>query len=228
MDSNSLVVVPAFNEENNIGAVLEDLGKYFSNVLVISDSCTDGTTHICKNYKFSRVINHLFNIGQGGAIQTGVDFFLNHTSFDYLITFDGDGQHRAIDAYNMISFIKTSGSDLVVGTRFKTLTAKNEIPLSKRFALAISTKIENLITGLKLSDAHNGLRVFTRRACSHIDLWNLKMAHSTEILMIASASKLKVNEFPVVIRYTEYGQHPLNGVNILLDLIVSRLLIRKQ
>ena len=83
----------------------------------------------------------------------------------------------------MISFIKTSGSDLSCRTRFKTLTAKNEIPLSKRFALAISTKIENLITGLKLSDAHNGLRVFTRRACSHIDLWNLQMAHSAKYMV---------------------------------------------
>ena len=228
MTSNVLVVVAAFNEEQNIGDVLVDLGGHFSNILVINDNSTDDTVNVCKKFKFCRVVNHTFNIGQGGAIQTGIDFFLNHTCFDYLITFDGDGQHRAIDAYNMLSFIKSSESDLVVGTRFKTLAAINEIPFSKRFALSISSKIENLITGLKLSDAHNGLRVFTRKACMHIDLQNLKMAHSTEILMIASVCRLKVKEFPVVIRYMEYGQHPLNGLNILLELILTHLLFKKQ
>ncbi len=227
MITNALVVIPAYNEEKNIKSVLSDLERYFTNIVVINDGSNDGTAKICQECSSCLVINHIFNIGQGGAIQTGIYFFLESTNFDYLITFDADGQHQASDAYNMVECLEYSNSELVVGTRFKLSSSINLIPYSKRLTLLLATRIENFITGLTLSDAHNGLRVITRKACKSINLLNMNMAHSTEILMTVSGSGHKVIEYPVTIKYKRYGQSPLNSFNILLDLFLNSILFRK-
>ena len=97
----SLIIIPAYNEELSIGETLKSLSKVFTNILVVDDASTDKTVEIAKLYT-QNIISHLYNVGQGGAIQTAIDFFQTKTNYKYLITFDADGQHQTEDAYNLL------------------------------------------------------------------------------------------------------------------------------
>ena len=127
-----LVVLPAYNEESYIEKTLEELSLVFPYILVVDDCSSDNTAKIARKYT-SLVISHLFNLGQGGAIQTGINYFREVKKFNYLITFDADGQHRAIDALEMVKICEEKSYDLVVGSRFIRKNSQKLIPNTKNF-----------------------------------------------------------------------------------------------
>tara|TARA_Y100001968_G_C19235444_1_gene656650 strand:+ start:237 stop:920 length:684 start_codon:yes stop_codon:yes gene_type:complete len=222
---DALVVVPAYNEELRIGLTLRELSKIFPHILVVDDASNDNTVLIAKQFT-NLIISHIYNLGQGGAIQSGVDFFKISNCYKYLITFDADGQHDPHDAKKLLSVCVQSDYDLVVGSRFLNSKSIKQIPKTKRFFLKLANKIENKITDLDLTDAHVGLRVFNRNFCSNLQLYKYRMAHSTEILLHASRNNLKIKEVSVFIKYKEYGQSIMNSINIILDIVY--LLIAKK
>lgn len=213
----SLIIIPAYNEELSIGETLKSLSKVFTNILVVDDASTDKTVEIAKLYT-QNIISHLYNVGQGGAIQTAIDFFQTKTNYKYLITFDADGQHQTEDAYNLLKECDKKNYDLVIGSRFLSKKSIENIPKTKRQILKLAAIFESKLSNLKMTDAHVGLRVLSKKMCSLTKLQNFRMAHSTEILLIASRNNLTVKEEPVFIKYNEYGQNILNSFNIILDL----------
>jgi polyprenyl-phospho-N-acetylgalactosaminyl synthase len=100
--------------------------------------------------------------------------------------------------------------------------------LKKRIALRIGILVSGILTGVWLSDAHNGLRALSRTAASRIYLRENGFAHATEILACLRETRLRYREIPVGIRYTPYsarkGQPVSNGLNIVVDLLLSRVL----
>ena len=105
-----------------------------------------------------------------------------------------------------------------MGSRFINSISIHNIPKTKIPILKLATIIENRLSKLHMTDSHVGLRVLSKRLCKELKLHNYRMAHSTEILLIASRNNLKVKEAPVTIKYNEYGQNVLNSINIMLDL----------
>jgi hypothetical protein len=101
------------------------------------------------------------------------------------------------------------------------------MPAARRCLLKAALAFQNLTSGIRLSDVHNGLRILSRRALQHIHLHQDRMAHASEIVSQIAQSGLKVGEGPVTIRYTDYslakGQRSMGAVNILLDLLMARL-----
>ncbi len=219
----ALVIIPCYDMDSGIQNTIKDLNRYFKHILIIDDFSHSKVSDL--NFPISiNIIRHNFNTGQGGAIQTGIyafKYFLKE--FEYLITFDADGQHRAIDAFNMLKKIHTEKLEMVIGTRFKNIDSIREIPIKKRFFLKIATIIENLITGFSNTDSHNGLRVIKRNFAENIELNNFKMAHSTEILSLASSKNIKVKEYPVIIKYDHSGQSLIGAITIITDLVLSSL-----
>ncbi len=219
----TLVIVPCYNMNFFIKDTINDLMKYFKNILIIDD-CSDSKVSNLDLPKEINIVRHKFNIGQGGAIQTGIYAFKYlFKSYKYLITFDADGQHRAIDAFRLLEKIEEQDITMVIGTRFKKKESIREIPLKKRIFLRIATVIENLITGMKNTDSHNGLRVIKRDFAETIELNNFRMAHSTEILSLASKSGISLKEYPVIIKYNHDGQSLIGSITILSDLFLSFL-----
>ena len=161
ISDDTLVLIPAFNESSNIIGITNGLKKYFKNLLVINDGSFDDTEILLNRNNIS-MINHCVNLGQGAALETGLEIFLRDTDFNYVITFDADGQHRPTDAYNMLKLAKKKKAKAVIGTRFKSKIALKEIPFFKRMTLNLAKKYERFFYGIKLSDAHNGLRVLER------------------------------------------------------------------
>ena len=222
----TLILIPAFNEEKSIQDVLKKCNEYFINILLINDGSTDKTAYKAGQFKSVSQIKHCINCGQGTAISTGVNYFINNTNLDYLITFDADGQHIVKDALDMLEYANKYSYDVVFGSRFLNKEKLDSVPYKRRLILKIAKIFEKLFYGIELSDAHNGLRVLNRKACKNLlNLDSSSMAHSTEIVKKITKSKLIYSEYPCTVLYNVNGkisQSPFNSLNIISDLLQKK------
>lgn len=215
------LIVPLYNEGTVISEVLTEARRTFPNIICIDDGSKDDSARLAHEAG-AVVLRHPINMGQGAALQTGFDYFTKHTSGRYVVTFDADGQHRVIDAVAMRERAGADDLSIIFGSRF--LEGKAETGRLKYFVLKTAAFVTRLQTGLRLTDAHNGLRLLRRDAVEAIHLRQNRMAHASEIVEQLAASKLAWAEMPVHIHYTEYsrskGQSLLNSVNILVELMM--------
>jgi glycosyltransferase involved in cell wall biosynthesis len=213
-------VIPLFNEAQVIGEVVTDLRRRYPLVVCVDDGSRDGSAGIAADAG-AAVVRHPFNMGQGAALKTGIDFALRDPAMRQVVTFDADGQHQVDDAASMIAMREREDVDMVLGSRF--LDERTRPGLLKRLVLRAAVRYTNLTTGVKLSDAHNGLRVIGRSACRRIAIEQNRMAHASEIVEEIGRLELSVREHPVHILYTDYsrgkGQSMLNSVNIVIDML---------
>ena len=169
------------------------------------------------------MINHLINIGQGAALQTGITHALD-SGADIIVTFDADGQHQVTDANAMIERIRQDDCDVLLGSRFLGTTVG--MSRARRYMLKLAIAFSNLTSRQRLTDAHNGLRVMNRKAAACLDITQFGMAHASEIIQQFQNAGMRIREYPVTIHYTEYskskGQRSLNAVNVLIDLLMGR------
>ncbi len=168
----------------------------------------------------AHVVTHPVNLGQGAAIQTGVEYARNQPGAQIFATFDADGQHRVKDVIAMIDRLHTADVDIVVGTRFAN-GPPVRMPLVKRLILKPAAALSPSSRKLHLTDAHNGLRVFDRTVADGLNLTMNGMSHASEFIALIVENGWRVAEEPVEILYTDYsmskGQPLLNGVNIVFD-----------
>lgn len=214
------VVVPAFNEESVVGEVIHGLLGSFANVICIDDASSDRTHEVALSAG-ATVLRHVVNLGQGASLQTGIDYALS-VGAEIVVTFDSDGQHRVEDALRLVERISQGDVDVALGSRF--LERGTNFSWQKRAVLRLATAFGNLTSRIHLTDAHNGLRAFTRDAASRIHIYQNRMAHASEIVSQISQLQLRYAEVPVQVLYTDYsrakGQSVWNSVNILRDLLV--------
>lgn len=213
-------VVPLFNEGQVVGDVIRDLRTRYPLVVCVDDGSEDDSARIAEDAG-AVVVRHPYNMGQGAALKTGIDYALRDAAMRQVVTFDSDGQHRVDDAAAMIATREEKGVDIVLGSRF--LDDRTRPGLLKRAVLRGAVLYTNLTSGVKLTDAHNGLRVLGREACEKIAIEQNRMAHASEIVEEIGRHRFTVAEHPVHIIYTDYsrskGQPLLNSVNIVIDML---------
>ncbi|GAA1334192.1 glycosyltransferase family 2 protein [Brachybacterium rhamnosum] len=213
-------VVPLFNEGEVIGDVIRALRTRYPLVVCVDDGSADASARIAEEAG-AAVVRHPFNLGQGAALKTGIDYALRDPGMRQVVTFDADGQHQVDDAAAMIALREEEGVDVVLGSRF--LDGRTRPGLIKRIVLRGAVWYSNVTSGVRLTDAHNGLRVLGREACERIAIEQNRMAHASEIVEEIGRHELTVREHPVHILYTDYsrskGQSVLNSVNIVIDML---------
>ena len=213
------IIVPAFNEAQVIGDVVADLRSVFAHVVCVDDGSGDGTAGVALRAG-AHVVSHPVNLGQGAAIQTGVEYARRRPGSEVFATFDADGQHRVKDVMTMVERLRGGDVDIVIGTRFAGSTISHTPPV-KRLILQAAACLSPISRRLRLTDAHNGLRVFNRAVAEHLNLTMSGMSHAGEFIKLIDENRWRVAEEPVEILYTEYslakGQPLLNGVNIVFD-----------
>jgi glycosyltransferase involved in cell wall biosynthesis len=227
MNRDVWVVVPAYNEGQTIAAVLQSLqAAGYRNLCVVNDGSSDDTSRRAKAGG-AYVLDHVTNLGQGAALQTGITYALARGA-RYICTFDADGQHPAAAIGNLRAALERTGADVAMGSRF--LGTASCVPAHRRILLKAALAFTRLHARVKVTDTHNGLRLFTRRAAQTIRIEQPGMAHASEILQKLGASGLSFVEVPVRILYTEYsqkkGQSGFESVKILLDLLYGSLALR--
>ena len=213
------IIVPAFNEAQVIGDVVADLRSVFANVVCVDDGSRDDTGGVALR-SGAHVVRHPVNLGQGAAIQTGVEYARRRSGAAVFATFDADGQHRVKDVARMAQRLAQGDADIVIGTRFAGDITSNTPPL-KRVILRAAAWLSPSSRRLGLTDAHNGLRVFNRTVADHLNLTMNGMSHASEFIKLIDENRWRAVEEPVEILYTDYsmskGQPLLNGVNIVFD-----------
>ena len=216
------LVVPLYNEAQVVREVITQARQTFPYVVVVDDGSKDDSVSQAEAAG-AVVIRHPINLGQGAALQTGIDYVLTRTSARYLDTFDADGQHSPVDAAAMVTRAQAEDLGFVLGSRF--LGGPAQVGWLKRLVLRTAARVASRTSGMRLSDAHNGLRVLRRDAAGMLDLTQNRMAHASQIVRQLGDTGLPWSEHAVHIAYTEYskakGQSLWNSVNILVDLLFS-------
>lgn len=160
-----LVIIPAFNEENNIVNTVNSIKNIESeycliDYVVVNDCSIDNTLEICIKNNFN-YINLPLNLGIGGAVQTGYKYACDN-NYDYAIQFDGDGQHDANYIEPLISELE-KGIDLVIGSRFINNISKFKSTKVRRIGISFLSFLIRVFTGKKITDPTSGFRACNKK-----------------------------------------------------------------
>ena len=218
-----IVVVPAYNEDATIDGVVRELRGEGLEVVVVDDGSTD-ETGLAARRAGAQVLRHAINRGQGAAIQTGIEHALRRGAMA-VVTFDADGQHDASDVHAVVTPVLAGECDVALGSRF--LDGRSRVPLTRRIVLMVGVLFTRLISRVRLTDTHNGLRALSRRAARELTISMDGMAHASEIIDQIRARGWRYREIPVAVRYTPYslrkGQRSSNAVRIALEMLAEKL-----
>jgi glycosyltransferase involved in cell wall biosynthesis len=195
--NRNLAVVPAYNETATVTRVVADLRASAPDfdVLVVDDGSTDATTAVARAAG-ARVIRLPFNLGIGGAVQSGFVFALEN-GYERMVQVDGDGQHLASEIAALEQVMDgDTGIDMVCGSRF--LTAGDYLaPISRRTGIHIFAFLLSRFVGQRVTDPTSGFRLYNRRA---IELFAHDYPHDypeVEAVLMVHHHQLRMRETPV-------------------------------
>jgi glycosyltransferase involved in cell wall biosynthesis len=224
------VIVPSYNEKIDVlRSTLLELIQTYPNfkVLVIDDGSTQDIRPLLADLPVI-VFRHKINLGKGAALQTTRSFLLNREKDLIVLHFDADGQHDVHSLETLIEPILKDEADVVLGSRFMEGSNVIEIPTVRKNVLKIARIVNGLLTGLWLSDAHNGLRALNYNALEKINLTQNRFAYATEFVSLIKQAKLRFCEVPVSVKYTSYsiqkGQRSMGAFDIIFDLLIKKIL----
>lgn len=204
-----------------IAQTLRGLARFMPRVVVVDDGSDDETAALACDAG-AAVVRHAINLGQGAALQTGIEYALRQGA-EYICTFDADGQHDPATIDEMLAPLASGQAQVALGSRF--LGSAEGMGFARHVVLKAALAFTRVQTGLRLTDTHNGLRAFTREAAEAIDLRHAGMAHASEILAQIARCKLRYVEIPTTVRYSAYskkkGQSLFNSVKIAFELFYA-------
>lgn len=217
-----LIIIPAYNEEENIGQVLQEIRKLAINadIIIINDGSQDATEQVVRAAG-EQVISLFYNIGYGGALQTGFKYAVK-MDYRYVIQFDGDGQHDPRDILILLEELRTGDYDIVIGSRFLDANGPaTNVGVLKRMAIAFFRFLIKVFTGVKITDPTSGIQGLSRAAFRHYAaMGNFPEDYpdaDTVIFMLKAGYKVK--EIPANIRLRDAGTSMHTGLKPIYYLV---------
>jgi hypothetical protein len=202
-----LAIVPVFNERGSVGKVIERLRRALPevDVLVIDDGSTDDTLRQIPHGV--TVVSLPFNLGIGGAMQTGYRYAALH-GYDIAIQVDGDGQHRPSEVRRLIQYLQDGNAELVVGSRFLEPTAYTTYrqTLVRRMGAWMLRGSIQLLTGLTITDCTSGFRAANRRVIRAFAHWYPEDYPEPEVILLLHRAGYRIGELHVKMRQRRTGQ----------------------
>lgn len=220
---NLLIIVPAYNEAENIVKTIEDIKENTNYDYLIVDDCSkDNTYQICKEHNYN-VIHLPINYGLTSGVQIGFKYALKN-NYDALIQFDGDGQHMA-KYINVMAKELENGNDIVIGSRFVT----EKKPLSSRMiGSRLLTFLIKIVTGKTIKDPTSGMRMFSKTVFNEFAN-NINYPPEPDMLAYMIKKGKIVKEVQVQMKDREFGEsylNPIRSIKYMLEMIVSILFIQ--
>lgn len=222
-----IFVIPAYNEEKNIGRTLENLKKIEAEFIVVNDGSSDRTNEIALK-KGATVCSHLINRGLGASLATGIEAALEKGA-DIVITFDADLQHSSNDIDRLIEPILKGEADAVIGSRFLKKEDSAEMPFVKVIGNEFLTFTTNLFSRAKITDSQSGLRALNRKSAETLLILCDRYEVSSEIIYELSKNNMRIKEAPVKAIYNEEnkGTTIRSGIDILFGVILKKIKVKK-
>ncbi len=206
-----LAIVPAYNEAGMVGRVVRDIRRHAPDfdVVVVNDGSTD-TTAAHAEAQGAYLINHPFNLGIGGAMQSGYKFALRN-GYDVAVQVDGDGQHKPAHIPELLDKLQTEGdsADMVTGSRFID-DPGYKVPIGRRAGNMIFALVLTTITRRRITDPTSGFRMANRRG---IELFARDYPHDypeVEAILMLHAHKLRLHEVPVRMNARGFGRSSID------------------
>lgn len=221
----TVIVIPVYNEEKNIGQVIPQVKNYSDNIIVIDDGSEDETYLVAKesaqNIQNIIVLKHKINLGKGAALKTGCEAAIR-LGAGVIIVMDGDGQHSPTDIPRLAEKLKKENLDIVFGVR----QLNKKTPILRSLGNKILTKTINLLSDMSLNDSISGFRAFTAKAYQKIYWQSQDYSVEAEMIINIGKHKLKYSQVPIKTIYKDSykGLDILIGIKILLNLFKFRFL----
>jgi len=225
-----VAVVPAWNEAGAIGAVVDEVFAFEPgiDVVVVDDASTDGTADVARAHG-ATVLALPFNIGIGGAVQTGFRYARDE-GYEVAVRLDGDGQHAADELGKLLAPIRAGDADLVIGSRFVDPAGTYRPPFARRMGIRVFARLVSLLGGQKVTDTTSGFSALDRTA---IELFATEYPHDypeVESTLVALRSGLRLAQVQVDMRERQAGTSSITFVRslyyivkVMLALLVASL-----
>lgn len=217
----TFVVIPAYHEATVIQEVITDIRNTgYHNIIVIDDGSVDDTFEKARATGVT-VLRHKLNRGKGAATKTGIEA-AKLLGADIIVTMDGDGQHNPADIVRLIEPILKDHCDVALGTRLKNPAG---MPWYKILANHIGNAVTWYLYGLYVTDSQSGFRAYSRHATELINTRTDRYEYDSEVIREIYTYKLKYQEVPIEVRYTEYSMGKVqkqgfwNGIKTLYRMI---------
>ncbi len=206
----TLVVVPAYNEAESMVFVLNDLKEHYpeGDIIVINDGSSDDTSSIARSSEV-KVIDLPYNLGIGGAVQTGIMYALTN-NYDVAIQFDGDGQHMAKEIKHIVQAVN-EGADMAIGSRFQDDTGYS-MPLSRKMGSLLFSTVMSLACRQKFTDTTSGFRAYNKKVIKLFSAYYPDDYPEVEALIVAYKCNLNIEEVPVSMRQRGKGKSSITAL----------------
>ena len=205
-DKKVLIVVPAYNEEGAISRVVHEIKNLYPHfpILVINDGSSDQTAQEAEA-SGALVVSHPYNLGIGGAVQTGFKI-ADRENYDAVIQMDGDGQHNPNDLMNVLQPVLQDKLDLSIGSRFLTQDADFRSTPFRRIGIRFFAILLGSLTGIHITDPTSGFRATSRRLIKHFSLYYPIDFPEPEAIKIAKRLNARIGEVPARMRKRSEGR----------------------
>lgn len=212
-----LFIIPAYNEEKNIGTTISNIRKYYSTVpiCVINDCSNDNTRKVLLDLHDPEItiLNHPIRQGYGVAIQTGYKYALRH-GYDFVLQMDADGQHDPIFIPKFLNKIEKSNVDVVIGSRFLRNKNSNIVPISKKLAIYVFRFLIKLITGSLITDPTSGYQVLNKKILRYYTSDSFPIDFpDANVISWALRKKFTFSEIPVDMSHRSSGKSMHKGIH---------------
>ena len=203
MDLKSLTALPVFNEAAHVTPVLDVVRRYSSDVLVVDDGSTDGTSDLLAARNDIHLITHSRNSGYGAALVSAFDFALRG-GYEVLVTIDCDGQHEPALIPHFVRTCMEGSADIVSGSRYlRRFDGASRPPEDRRQINETITRELNDRLGLRLTDAFCGFKAYRASALAKLDITERGYAMPLELWVQAAVLGLTIVEISVPLIYLE-------------------------
>ena len=216
------MVIPAYNEENTISRIVEEVKNYSEDVIVVDDGSVDRTSGLAEECG-AKVLRHAVNMGAGFATITGNDYAVGR-GFDIIVNLDSDGQHSASAIPKGIELLEKGGFDIVLGSRF--LESTERMPAILKLGNKFLTLMNRKMFGSNISDTQSGFRVLTSDAWKRLSPKSAGYSICSEISARVGIKRLKYAEIPIETVYldTFKGSTIFDGIRIFVNMLWWRVI----
>jgi len=214
-----VAVVPAWNEEGAIGRVVEEIRAFdpAAAIVVVDDASSDETAVVAAAHG-ATVLRLPFNVGIGGAVQTGFRYARDE-GYDVAVRLDGDGQHDASELGKLLAPVHAGTADLVIGSRFVDPGGTYRPPLARRIGIRLFARLVSLLGGQRVTDTTSGFVALNR---SGIELFAVEYPHDypeVESTLVAVRSGLRLAQVQVDMRERQAGTSSITFVRSLYYIV---------
>lgn len=221
-----LVIIPAYNEEESLGRVIQSVREAVptADVVVINDGSTDATPHIAEDHG-AALVSLPYNLGIGAAMQTGF-LFARERGYDVAVQVDGDGQHDPREIEALLTALRAGNADVVIGSRY--LEDRGYVtPKLRRLGIVILAAVISLVTRRRITDPTSGFRALNRRAIAFCAAdYPFDYPEPESVVQFCRAG-LRIKEIPVTMNPRYGGQSsitPLRSAYYMVKVILAILI----